>query len=223
MTLIGQGPVTQSLSAAMAVLATAVAFVSLVILHVVSPEFNPSWRMVSAYAEGRHGWLLSIMFAAWGIGSLSLAVSLGPVTRGWMGRCGLLLLALVGIGEVMAAFFDKNHRLHGPAAMFAIPGLPIAAALLTITLRRSGELLAPPAWMMHLTWISFLLMVAGMMLFMRSLSKAGVEHSTLTRPAATLPATITPFVGWANRLLVVAYMLWVLFAALSILRHLSPS
>jgi hypothetical protein len=41
-----------------------------------------------------------------------------------MGRCGILLLVLAGIGEVMAAFFDKNHRLHGPAAMFAIT-LPI--------------------------------------------------------------------------------------------------
>jgi hypothetical protein len=223
MALIAQGPAMQSLTAAMAGLATAVALVSLVSLHVVSREFNPSWRMVSAYADGRHGWLLSTMFAAWGLGSLSLAVSLGPVTRGWIGRCGLLLLALGGIGEVMAAFFDKNHRLHGPAAMFTIPSLPIAAALLTITLRRSGELLAPPAWLMHLAWISFLLMVAAMMLFMRSLSKAGVEHSALTRPGATLPATVTPFVGWANRLLVVTYMLWVLFAALSILRHPSPS
>ena len=40
--------------------------------------------------------------------------------------------------------------------------------------------------MMHLTWISFLLMGAGMRLFMRSLSKAGVEHSALTRPASEL-------------------------------------
>jgi len=28
-----------------------------------------------------------------------------------------------GFGEVMAAFFDTNHRLHGPAAMFTIPTL----------------------------------------------------------------------------------------------------
>jgi hypothetical protein len=210
MALFGQGAVVQSPAAALAVLATAVAFVSLVTLHVVSPEFNPRWRMVSAYADGRHGWLLSIMFAAWGIGSLSLAVSLGPLARGWMGRCGVIVLALVGIGEVMAAFFSKNPQPHGRAA-----------ALLTITLRRSGKPLAPPAWMMHLTWISFLLMAAGMVLFMRSLAKAGIEHSALTRPGATLPATITPFVGWANRLLVVACMLWVLFAALSILRHSS--
>lgn len=81
-----------NVAAAVAILATAVAFVSLVILRVVSPEFNPSWRMVSAYADGRYGWLLSIMFAAWGLGSLALATSLGPVTHGWMGRCGLLLL-----------------------------------------------------------------------------------------------------------------------------------
>src|SRR5688572_26335907 len=97
-----------------AVLATAVAFASLAILHVVSPEFQPSWRMVSDYANGRHRWLLSVMFAAWAFGSFALAVALGPITHGWLGRIGLLFLVLAGIGELMAAFFDINHRLHGP-------------------------------------------------------------------------------------------------------------
>lgn len=36
-------------------------------LHVLSPEFDPSWRMVSEYAYGRHGAVLSLMFLAWGI------------------------------------------------------------------------------------------------------------------------------------------------------------
>jgi hypothetical protein len=202
-----------------AVLATAVAFASLAILHVVSPEFQPSWRMVSEYANGRHHWLLSVMFAAWGIGSLALAVALGPVTHGALGRIGLLFLVLAGTGEIMAAFFDVNHRLHGPAAMIGMPSLPIAAVLLTIALRRSGALVAPPAWSVHVTWISFVLMVAAMLLFMLSLSRAGVDLSVDTGPLATLPAGVMPVVGWANRLLVTTYMLWVVLTALPILRH----
>lgn len=202
-----------------AVLATAVALASLASLHVVSPEFQPSWRMVSEYANGRHGWLLSVMFAAWGLGSFALAMALGPVTHGWLARAGLLFLVLAGIGEMMAAFFDINHRLHGPAAMIGMPSLPVAAVLLTIALRRSGEVVAPPAWSMHLTWISLVLMGAAMMLWMRSLSQAGIDLSTQARPLTVLPAGVTPVVGWANRLLIAAYMLWVVLTALPLLRH----
>ena len=39
-------------AAYVAVLSVAVSCVSLVLLHVVSPEFAPSWRMVSEYANG---------------------------------------------------------------------------------------------------------------------------------------------------------------------------
>lgn len=118
-----------------AVLATAVAFAALAFLHVVSPEFQPSWRMVSEYANGHHRWLLSVMFAAWGLGSLTLAAALAPVTHGALGRTGLVFLVLAGIGELLAAFFDINHPLHGPAAMIGIPSLPIAAVLITLALR----------------------------------------------------------------------------------------
>ena len=202
-----------------AILATALAFTALAILHVVSPEFQPSWRMVSEYANGRHPWLLSVMFAAWALGSFALAMAVGPITHGWLGRTGLIFLIMAGIGEMMAAFFDVNHRLHGPAAIIGIPSLPIAAVLLTIALRRSSGLVAPPAWSMHVTWVSFVLMGAAMMLFMRSLSQAGVDLSAQAGPLAVLPAGVTPVVGWANRILIAAYMLWVVLTALLILRH----
>jgi hypothetical protein len=77
---------------------------------------------------------------------------------------------------------------------------------------------------MHLTWISFLLMGAAMMLLTRSLSQAGVNpRSAQTQSLTTLPAGVTPIVGWANRLLVAAYMLWAVFTALSVLRQPSAS
>ena len=72
---------------------------------------------------------------------------------------------------------------------------------------------------MHVTWISFVLMGAAMMLFMRSLSQAGVDLSAQAGPLTVLPAGVTPVVGWANRLLIAAYMLWVVLTALPILRH----
>jgi hypothetical protein len=174
---------------------------------------------VSEYANGRHGWLLSLMFGGWGLGSLALALALGPSVSGSLGRAGLAFLVLAGIGEMMAAMFDINHRLHGLAAMIGIPSLPVAAVLITMALGRADGLAAPPAWAAHLTWISFVLMGAAMALFMRSLSQAGVDVSAQTAPLATLPAGVTALVGWANRLLVVAYMVWVVLAALPILRQ----
>ena len=33
-------------------------------LHVLSPAFDPSFRMVSEYALGQYGWVLSLMFLA---------------------------------------------------------------------------------------------------------------------------------------------------------------
>ncbi len=49
-----------------AIAAAAGALILLALLHVVSPEFDPSWRMISEYANGRNGSILSLMFACWG-------------------------------------------------------------------------------------------------------------------------------------------------------------
>ena len=62
-------------------------------------------------------------------------------------------------------------------------------------------------------------MVAAMVPFMRSLSQAGINPSAQATALTTLPAGVTPVVGFANRLLVAAYMLWVVLTALPILRH----
>ncbi len=43
----------------LALIATSAALVLLAALHVLSPEFAPSWRMVSEYAFGHHAQLLS--------------------------------------------------------------------------------------------------------------------------------------------------------------------
>ena len=58
--------------------ATAVSLAALIGLHVVSPEFAPSWRMVSEYANGRHAWLLSVVFFAWAASSFALLPALWP-------------------------------------------------------------------------------------------------------------------------------------------------
>ncbi|OLB25247.1 MAG: hypothetical protein DMG41_09965 [Acidobacteria bacterium] len=60
----------------LAIIMTTATVLLLASLHVLSPEFAPSWHMVSEYAFGHHGLLLALMFLSWGISSWALAVAI---------------------------------------------------------------------------------------------------------------------------------------------------
>ena len=201
-----------------AVIATLVSAAALVLLHAWSPELAPSWRMVSEYANGRVPWLLTVVFAAWAISSLALAVALWPLSSTTLGKAGLLFLVLAAVGQSMGALFDINHRLHGPAAMVGIPSLCLAAVLLRSAMARHPGIDAPPVWSAHLPWISFALMLGTVVLFFSALTAAGVDMSGRTKPLQELPPGVVGHIGWANRLLFAASYIWVMLASLSILR-----
>ncbi len=187
-------------------------------LHVASPEFAPSWRMVSEYANGKWGLLLFVVFAGWAVSSFALMAALWPVTSMTLGKFALLFLFLAGVGQIMGGVFDINHKLHGPAAMVGIPSLCIAAVLTTLVLAKFEGITAPPTWSAHLPWISFALMIAAFMLFFSALKSAGVDMSSQTGPLKELPTGVTGYVGWANRLIFAASFLWTGLSALSVLR-----
>jgi hypothetical protein len=205
-------------AAYVAVLSVALSGASLALLHVLSPEFAPSWRMVSEYANGRHGWLLTFVFGWWALSSFALVAALWPVSATTLGKIGLLFLLLAGIGQAMGALFDVNHSLHGLAAMIGIPSLCLAAVLLNLALARDPGIAAPPQWAAHLPWISFALMIGTLMLLFSALKAAGVEVGPQAQPLQQLPAGVSGYVGWANRLLFAASYLWVALAALCVLR-----
>jgi hypothetical protein len=73
----------------------------LLVLHVVSPEFQPSWRMISEYAFGRHQWLITTFFLLWGTSSLLLSLLLWDEATTWWGKLGVALLFLSAVGEIM--------------------------------------------------------------------------------------------------------------------------
>jgi hypothetical protein len=177
-------------------------------LHLLSPEFDPSWRMVSEYALGNYTWVLSAMFIAWGVSSWALALTIWPHVRTLAGRIGLLFLVLAGIGEAMASVFDISHPLHSAAALIGIPSFPVAAMILGVSLSRTQEWSAarkPLLWTSNLTWISLILMAAAFGLLIATFTQAGGD---MTAPAAVLPPGVIALVGWANRLLIVAYCAW---------------
>jgi len=121
-----------------AIAASAVAILLLAGLHALSPEFNPTWRMVSEYALGQYGWVLSLVFAFWAIGSWALAFAVRSRLRTTGGRIGWWLLIVAGVGEALAALFDvRNAAMHNLAAFLGILGLPVSAMLISVSLGRS--------------------------------------------------------------------------------------
>jgi hypothetical protein len=200
-------------AATVAIAAALTSAALLLALHVVSPEFAPSWRMVSEYANGRHAALLTGVFATWAISSWALAIAVWPISSSWLGRFGLALLVLAGIGEMMGGLLDVNHRLHGAAFGIGVPSLTIAALLVTLALRRAG--VEAPLWPAHVNWIAVVLMALTMALFFAALRRAGMEVSAQSAPLAGLPDGDRAFNGWANRLLFAASYLWLVLTAMA--------
>lgn len=198
--------------------ATLISGLCLLVLHVLSPEFAPSWRMVSEYASGAHPRWLTAVFLFWALSSVALWVAIAPLVSGSLASAGLALLALAALGQVMGGLFDINHKLHGPAAMIGIPALCAAAVVLQIVLARVPGLPMPPTIIAHLPWISFALMAVTMLLFFSGLKAAGVVMSPDAAPLTALPEGVLGFVGWANRAIFAASYLWTGWTALALVR-----
>jgi hypothetical protein len=182
-------------------------------LRILSPEFDPSWRMVSEYANGHYSWVLSLMFASWALSSWALAFAIRSQLTTTAGKIGLGFLVVAGLGEAMAVIFDINNQpLHDIAGYIGILSLPIAAVLISTSLGRMQAWTGARKmllWLAHCTWISVLLLVAALV-FM-TIQFVHIYGNNLPQQApATLPPGVTPLVGWANRLLVLVYCLWVI-------------
>ena len=199
----------------LAIVAGGLVLMLLASLHILSPEFDPAWRMVSEYANGQYGWVLSLMFIAWGISSWALALAIWSHVRTRAGKIGVFFLILAGIGEAMASMFDINHPLHGLAALIGISSLPIAAMLISVSLGHNQEWSTAKKtllWIANLTWISIVLLVATFAIFITTYTQAGGDTTTGVAPAV-LPPGVIGLVGWANRFLVVVYGVWVMTVA----------
>jgi hypothetical protein len=203
-----------SLAASIATLLT------LAVLHILSPEFAPSWRMVSEYANGNYSWVLALMFIFWAISSWILALVIWSEVKTTAGKIGLYFLIASGIGEAMAAVFDINHSLHGLASLIGIGSLPIAAILISTSLGRTETWFAAKKSLLvtaNLTWISVLLMGVTFAILITTYTQAGGDMTSPEVPTS-LPDGVIAWVGWANRFLIVAYCAWVIHVAWQILK-----
>lgn len=183
-------------------------------LHFTSPEFKPSWRMVSEYALGKYKWLLTLFFIFWGISSVLLSIALFKIVSGVWPAIGLILLAVSGVGAICGGLFDVNHKKHGLAFALGVPTLPAAALIITYHLKNSGAVETGNAlFWAHATWISLIIMAFSMMLMFSGFKKAGLSWDKDSPPPTEVPPGVIALGGYANRLLVFCYIFWVLYLA----------
>jgi hypothetical protein len=185
-------------------------------LHILSPEFDPSFRMVSEYALGHYSWVLSLMFLAWGISSWALALAIWSQVKTKAGKVGWWFLVMAGLGEALACVFDVTHDPgHSIAGVLGMGGFPIAAVLLSVSLGRLHAwrgARSPLLYMANLNWISVVLLGATLVLMTVQFAQVTGGHLPQQAPAH-LPAGVLGFDGWADRLIVLSNCLWVFVAA----------
>lgn len=184
------------------------ALVLMVLLHIVEPEFDPSWRFVSEYANGDQGWMMQLVFLSLAGGLLASFFAIKSQVQTIWGKIGLAVSLLAVTAMSAAAFFaidpitsskdelTTQGNIHGLTAMVGNPSFGLAALLIGISLTRSSlwagsrrALLA----MANFPWISFVIMLGSM-------------FATLPKDGTFGPDVL---IGWPNRLVILAYIVWI--------------
>jgi Protein of unknown function (DUF998) len=196
----------------------------LVALHVVKPEVDPSWRMISDYELGRYGFVMVLAFVSLAVSSACLFIALRPHVHTLAGSIGLGCLlacsvALFGGGvfttDPITATTDQSTAhgtLHGLSALIGIASMPFAATLISWSLRLN------PAWAPVRGWLFW---AAG--LIWLSLIVFAVSLTILLPPASGKfgPDVV---IGWQNRLQIATYCMWLVTAGWRMAQlRISPS
>jgi hypothetical protein len=193
-------------------LASTITFmVLLFLLHFIKPEFDPSWRMISEYAIGNLGWVMSLAFLAWAAAFVGLFMALRSQIHNLIGKIGLALLLMSALGLVLAGLFTTDpvtqtsepttsgiiHSIGGTLGM----AMPFSALFLCISLVKNPAWKAKKRTIITVTviaWIGFLVAM-GMMGVLLSESKGVFSPETP--------------LGIPNRFEVLGYCIWLIVMA----------
>ncbi|MFI5153107.1 MAG: DUF998 domain-containing protein [Chitinophagales bacterium] len=207
--------------ARLAIACAAISLLALLSLHFVSPEFDPAWRMISEYALGTHKWLITMVFIFWAGSSFFIILLLWNMMSSMWAKVGLALICISFIGQIMGGIFDIKTKLHGFAFLLGVPSVPIGALLV------SYHLVSKDNWKKyksrilfsaHSTWISLVFMAITMVLMISGFQKAGIPMGPDAEPPKTLPDGVIGLNGYANRILVICYIYWLIVVARTYLK-----
>jgi hypothetical protein len=129
---------------------------------------------------------------------------------------GVILLFISSIGEIMGGLFDVNHKHHGLAFLLGVPTLPFAALLIGYDLIHTPgmeEHASSIVLSSHAPWISLVVMGASMAVMFSGFKKAGIPVGPNEAPPKAVPPGVIAVAGYANRLLVICYVGWLIVIA----------
>src|SRR5262245_16379167 len=195
--------------AARLALASATLFLALLaILHLLEPEFDPSWRFVSEYENGPYGWVMRLGFLSLALACLTTASTVRPLAMTKPGKVGLTLILAAAAALVVTAIFAPDSIISSPddltgqgtvhslASTLAGALFVAAALLITRTLARNPAWDGARSllrWTAHLTWITLLLLYATLLIMLpQNGGKFGPDV----------------WIGWPTRFVVIAIATW---------------
>lgn len=187
------------------------------LLHIIKPEINPSWRFISEYAIGRHGWLMSLAFLILSASYISLFYPLKKIlSKKIISRIGLGLMLISAIGLFVAGIFATDPiiateseqsiegKLHSLGGTMGI-AMPFASLFICISLFRDRNLpfkKRPVLWTTMLALLGFVVASTSLaLMLMQSGGKFGPEV----------------LVGWPNRFEIITYCIWLIVVAYQIM------
>jgi hypothetical protein len=151
-------------------------------------------------------------FAAFAAGSACLFAALIADVRSLLGGIGLAFLLAASVGVAMAAVYPMDPvstapeqmsftgRMHGVSFMIGVPGMVVAVLLLSIALRQQTTHASLPLLLLTaVVWLSLVVMITIMLM---------VGPGKPPNPNGP-----ERFLGWPNRMLMVAYAVWLMVAA----------
>lgn len=207
--LVEAKPVTATASrfAVISVFSGILFILILCILHILEPEFDPTWRLISEYALGNVGWLMHLSFAMLAVAQISVAVTIFPQIRTITGYLGLVILGISAIGVIIAAIFVTDPvtvnpdnatfsgKMHSIGAM--LDYTPVAAFLISISLSQVDT------WrpMRRLLMISSVISIVAMLLFVLQIPQDGLFGPDIRA-------------GLYGRFLIVVDVAWLLFVGI---------
>ena len=182
-------------------------------LHLLEPEFNPSWRFLSEYELGKFGWLMRLAFLALATSLASAGLAIFSQARTVIGYIGIAGLGIAAVGIVIAAIFridpattsreaaTFSGRMHVFGA--SLDYTPVAALFVSLSLARNI------AWRPIRKWLYI---------------TVGITWVALAAFIATLPynGKIGPGVlaGLFGRILLVSYLGWLVTVSIHTIRLL---
>ncbi|GAA4470581.1 hypothetical protein GCM10023189_59430 [Nibrella saemangeumensis] len=175
---------------------------AVLLLHLISPEFDPTIRFISEYGVGSFGYLLTAGFLALGAGSLLLVLALFRLENagGLVWKAGIALLTIWGVSVMLDGIFPidegvepvtSSGQIHLMAAMVAFLALMAASLLLSLRFQK----------MPLLRWMATTALVIVAIIFISFIVSMVLD---------------TVLQGLTQRIFVLACVAWLVFVAMGV-------